>query len=111
MGIGVYARRLGRRDNDPSPRRDDWAVNTTILLMALGAAFADLRAGASIIAVRIAWVLGILFAVFVSINHDRFESWERDEKGLPLHKKRLFFGIVLPDLCSLVIFGLFQALK
>jgi hypothetical protein len=36
MLVGVFAKRLGRRDGDESPRRNDWAVGTTVLLMLLG---------------------------------------------------------------------------
>jgi hypothetical protein len=36
MLVGVFAKRLGRRDGDDSPRRNDWAVGTTVLLMLLG---------------------------------------------------------------------------
>ena len=31
--IGVYAKRLGRRDGDDAPRLNDWAVATSILLL------------------------------------------------------------------------------
>jgi hypothetical protein len=42
MIVGVFARRLGRRDGDNSPRRNDWAVGTTMLLMLLGTVVADI---------------------------------------------------------------------
>src|SRR5688572_3489565 len=43
MGLGMLARRLGRRDGDPSPQRNDMAVGTSVLLMSFGAVAADLR--------------------------------------------------------------------
>ncbi|HEY3138589.1 MAG TPA: hypothetical protein VGL29_21370, partial [Blastocatellia bacterium] len=70
MLVGVFAKRLGRRDGDDSPRINDWAVGTTILLMVLGAALVDLRnvGGASDLGGRLGWLVGILLTVFVSID-------------------------------------------
>jgi len=40
--IGVFANRLGRRDGDKSPKRNDFSVGTTTILTALGAIASDL---------------------------------------------------------------------
>lgn len=80
LAIGVFANRLGRRDGDDSPRRNDWAVSTTVMLMTLGKVTADLI-GRSEPANTLLWMLGILFAVFVSIEHDRYRTWVKDDEG------------------------------
>lgn len=41
--IGMFAKRLGRRDGNDSPHINDWAVSTTVLLMTLGKVAADLQ--------------------------------------------------------------------
>jgi hypothetical protein len=112
MIIGVFANRFGRRDGDDSPRINDWAVNTTILLMVLGTILGDIGSTLSQLPEQLGWLIGVLFAAFVSLDHDRFRSWERDTAtGLPLKNKRLFVGVIWPDIFSLLIFGLFQAQK
>jgi hypothetical protein len=109
--IGVLARRLGRRDGDPSPRRNDWAIGTTLLLMALGTILGDLWDQQSRVTFPLYWLIGVLMAAFVSLDHDRSMSWVRDAAGLPTDRKRIFVGIVLPDVLCLGIFGAYQAHK
>lgn len=113
MLVGVFAKRLGRPDGDDSPRINDWAVGTTILLMILGASLVDLKniGNPSDVSPHLGWVIGILLTVFISIDHDRFRSWIRGNDGLPLKRKRLFVGVIIPDILSLVIFGFYQAQK
>jgi len=41
--VGMYTRRLGRRDGDASPRRNDWAIDTTLLFMTFGVVVSDMR--------------------------------------------------------------------
>ena len=66
--IGVLARRLGRRDGDDTPRRNDWAAATTVLLMGMGKIAGDLLEAASRQADTlniVLWMLGLLFATFI----------------------------------------------
>ena len=111
MIIGVFANRLGRRDGDESPRINDWAVNTTILLMVLGTILGDIGTEPGRLLNSLGWLIGVLVAAFVSLNHDRFNSWHRGQNGLPLNSKRLFAGVIWPDILCLLIFGVFQAQK
>ena len=110
MLIGVYAKRLGRRDGDESPRRNDWAVGTTILLMVLGTVLGDMRTAQAPIK-ELSWLIGVLVTAFISLDHDRFRSWERNSEGLPDKSKKVWVGIVFPDVACLAIFGLYQAQK
>ncbi len=113
MLVGVLAKRLGRRDGDRTPRRNDAAVSTEILLIILGAALVDFRNTRNPIAVstNLGWLAAILVLVFLSIDHDRFHSWVRDARGAPTATKHLFFGVILPDLVALGVFALYQAQK
>ena len=111
MLVGVMARRLGRRDNDDSPRRNDWAVGTTVLLMMIGVVLADFRAPQADVTSLPSWLGGLLLLTFLSLDHDRYRSWERDPNGHPDKQKRVIFGIVLPDIIALAVFGAYQAGK
>lgn len=109
MMVGLFAQRLGRRDNDPSPRRNDWAVATTVLLMALGVVLDDLWGSVgSKVTTTLAWLIGLLVAIFFSIDHDRYGSWLRTPDGKPTDRKSVFLGIFLPNLLSLIIFWIYQ---
>src|SRR5689334_18182212 len=110
------ARRLGRRDGDDTPRRNDWALSTTILLMSLGKISGDLL---EVISkgvdpqktAHIAyWLLGLVIVTFVSVDRDRYASWVV-EGDRPTRLKRIWGGIVLPDAVALAIFSLYQYLK
>lgn len=111
--IGVYSNRLGRRDNDDAPKLNDWSVGTTTLLTALGAIASDLptaKSGGNISSFT-GWFASVLFMLFISIDNDRFRSWQRDVKGLPTQKKHLWWGIILPVLFSCTIFVAYQYSK
>lgn len=112
LAVGIYARRLGRRDGDDSPRRNDLAAGTSVLLMTFGAIAADARsaAGDSVVAV-LAWLIILLCATFASVDHDRYQSWERTSDGQPRRTKRWWVGIILPDVASVLLFAFYQALK
>jgi hypothetical protein len=110
MLVGVLARRLGRRDGDPSPRLNDWSVGTLILLTALGKVAGDFG-GAHDPLETFAWFVGILVFLFFSINHDRYNSWARDAAGVPTNEKRLVIGILIPDVATLVVFAAYQFMK
>lgn len=114
MIVGVFANQLGRRDGDDSPRRNDWAVNTTLLLMVLGTILGDLGEKQQQIGELLnllGWLIGVLVAAFASLSYDRYSSWERDQAGLPLKSKRWWRGIIGPDIAAVIIFAAFQAHK
>ena len=111
MIVGVLARRLGRRDGDDSTGRNDWAVGSTLLLMALGTILGDLRDTPAHLSDLPWWLSGVLLAAFISLDHDRFRSWERDSAGLPTKNKRIFIGIIMPDALCFVVFASYQAHK
>jgi len=113
MLVGVLAKRLGRRDGDNAAPRNDCAVSTSVLLIVLGLAVVDVRNAqdASAIANDLGWLVGILFSVFLSIDHDRFRSWERNDQGLPTDRKRMLIGVILPDLLALALFASYQSQK
>ncbi|HLH48995.1 MAG TPA: hypothetical protein VKV96_06620 [Roseiarcus sp.] len=114
MIVGVFANQLGRRDGDDSPRRNDWAVNTTLLLMVLGTILGDLgekQQQVGELLNLLGWLIGVLVAAFASLSYDRYGSWERDQAGLPLKSKRWWGGIIGPDIAALIIFAAFQAHK
>jgi hypothetical protein len=74
----------------------------------MGKIAADLPAKANprVLVSNFGWLVAIVFAVFVSIDHDRFRSWARDVSGLPLGTKRLLVGIIIPDAVGLLLFAL-----
>jgi len=115
MVVGVFANQLGRRDGDDSPTRNDWAVNTTLLLMVLGAILGDLgdnKLQLNDVVNLFGWLVGVLVAAFASLSYDRYSSWERDPTTkAPLKAKSIWLGIIVPDLAALVIFAAFQAHK
>jgi hypothetical protein len=108
MLIGVFAKRLGRRDGDQAPRRNDWAVATTILLMTFGVIAADLRlASAASLPELAGWLVGMVFVTLISIDHDRYRSWQK-VGGLASDRKNMFSGIILPDVVAVLVFSAYQ---
>jgi hypothetical protein len=110
---GMLARRLGRRDGDATPCWNDWALSTAILLMLLGIVLADLRlTGARAIELSF-WLVGVLTMIFMSLNNDRYSSWNRTSgvvDGTPT-QKHWFWGVIFPDSVGLTVFVLYQARK
>ena len=53
-------------------------------------------------------MIGILVAVFISMDHDRFRSWVKDDAGKPTKEKRLVVGVIAPDIVSMRVFGAYQ---
>ena len=102
--ISALARRLGRRDGDQSPGRNDWAVSTAVLLMIVGAVLKAFGSGQN---VSVYWFVGGLVLLLLSIDHDRRYSWVRDNNGRPTENKAILLGIVIPVLLALLIFLLY----
>ncbi|WP_331022965.1 hypothetical protein [Longimicrobium sp.] len=110
--VGMYTRRLGRREGDPTPRRNDWAIGTTLLFMTFGIVVSDIRlaeAGTDV-SPAIGWLLVLVLALLMSVDVDREHSWQRDG-GKLTGTKRLLVGIVLPDTFALVIYTVYQVQK
>ena len=115
--IGVFARKLGKRDGDDSPRINDWAVNTAVLMMTFAKVAGDCvdyhlsvnkKPGGENV---FWWLFGVLLSIFVSIEHDRFRSWKKDKNGVILKEKRLIIGVIVPDLLAVSIFAAYQLNK
>lgn len=111
--IGVFANRLGRRDGDKAPSVNDWSVGTTTLLTALGAIAADLPNATPTgdFSSFAGWFSAVLLILFISIDNDRFRSWERNNLGIPTGRKHLWWGVMLPNLLSCAIFIAYQYSK
>ena len=99
--LSAYARRLGRRDGDSSPGRNEAAVSTGVLLMIVGALLKDGAIGQY---VPYNWLLGSLGLLFVSIDHDRRNSWVWNTEGKATETKAWWRGIIIPDLVALLVF-------
>ena len=108
--IGVLSKSLGRRDGDKNPLRNNWAINTTLLLMALGTVVSDIykKTTPDEILDGFSIFLGFVLFLFMSNYYDRFASWVPDEEGNPTVYKHIFRGVILPDIVSLSIFGAYQ---
>lgn len=114
MAIGVFAAWLGRRDGDDSPKHNDWAVNSTLFLMVIGTILGDLgdsKLQQDEVIDLFAWLVGVFFSIFASLTYDRFASWVPDKQGKPTNAKRLWRGVILPDIVALIVFAAFQAHK
>ncbi len=57
----------------------------------------------------ISWLVGVLFLVFVSVEHERFRSWKTDDSGIPV--RRPVIGVLIPALVSIVVFVAYQSTK
>jgi membrane protein YdbS with pleckstrin-like domain len=107
--VGAYAKRLGRRDGDNSPWWENWAVATSTLLMTVGTIVADIQRQTANSRELVAWLVGVLLFVFVSVEHERFRSWRLDGSGVAIRKP--IVGVLIPDMVSVVIFVAYQASK
>jgi hypothetical protein len=113
--IGVFARQLGRRDGDESPRPNDWAAATSVLLMTFGKVAGDMieaiRKGHDKDALNTMWwTLGLLIVAFLSIKRDRYDSWVIVE-GKPSKLKRRWGGIIIPNVVAVGVFAVYQYFK
>ena len=110
--INVFVRRLGRRDGDKSPRRNDWAVATSVLMMVIATIVRDIQNTQIDPSGGLTWIVVLLASVFVSTDHDRHRSWiHNPTTGTVTEHKRLWVGIVLPDIVSIVVFVGYLYLK
>jgi hypothetical protein len=94
VGTGIGAKFASRRDRDPSPKINDLSVSTTICLMTLSKIASDTFSAAH--NVNVAWSIG-LGALLWSIVWDRFFSWI---VGSRPPKKKLWLGIIIPDIVA-----------
>lgn len=109
VGIGIITNRLGRKDGDQNPIKNLWAVGTSILLMSLVATISDLgRISAPDLNILV-WVVVFLFTLLVSLDFDRYGSWERDRDGNITAKKHLVKGIIAPNLIGISLFIAYRA--
>ena len=107
--VGVLANRLGRRDGDTSQMRNLWAVGTTVFLMSLGSVAADIRnAPSTDLSKYLGWISIFIVLLFVSLDQDRYRSWQRDSHGNPTDIKHMFWGILLPDIISIISFAIYR---
>jgi hypothetical protein len=107
--VGVLANRLGRRDSDISPMRNFWAVGTTVFLMSLGSVAADTRnASSADLNKYLGWIIIFIVLLFISLDQDRYRSWDRDDNGKPTDIKNMFWGILLPDIVSVISFAIYR---
>jgi len=125
--IGAFASRLGRRDGDNSPRRNHWAVGTSVILMSTATIIASMGASLAVggkagagsshtvaapsslpPAMDFVWLLGFLVLMWLSVDMDRFSSWVRDDEGKPTGKKSVLRGIVLQNAIAVGAFALYS---
>lgn len=107
--IGIYSRKLGRRDGDDTPKQNDWALSTTILLMCVSVILTDVKSISTNLTDSIAWLALFLVMIFASLSHDRYNSWVRDKTTkLPTKHKSWFLGIILPNLISIALYASYQ---
>lgn len=111
--VGMYTRRLGRREGDPAPRRNDWAIGTTLLFMTFGVVVSDIRTapvGADV-SPGVGWLLIVLLGLLISVDIDRARSWVRDSANMMTDTKRLGMGIIGPNILALGIYCSYQIVK
>lgn len=107
---GILAKLLGRRDNDPSPKINELAVSTSVSLMTLSKIFSDIFTSTApshwaLLAAAIGFSGPLLFAVI-----DRYVSWHAVPANQPA-KKKIWLGIVGPNLLALCILFLYYWLR
>lgn len=111
--VGMYTRRLGRRDGDASPRRNDWAIGTTLLFVTLGVVVSDIRVAPvqTDVSPGVGWLLIVLLGLVISLDIDRTHSWVRDAGNRMTDTKRLGIGIIGPNIVALGICCGYQGSK
>ena len=109
--ISTYANRLSRKQDDRREGANDWAVATNLLIITLGIIFADAISEQIADYFFVVWFVIIFCLVLLSIDYDRHFSWNRDKQKRPLKNKRLYRGIIFPDLLSIFIHWIYQISK
>jgi hypothetical protein len=111
--VGMYTRRLGRREGDLTPRRNDWAIGTTLLFMTFGVVVSDIRMApvAADVSPSLGWLLIVLLGLLISVDIDRTRSWVRDSANRMTDTKRLGVGIIGPNILALGIYCSYQIVK
>ena len=107
--VGVLANRLGRKDGDNTPLVNYFAAGTTVLMMSLATIFGDVHINSSgSVDGHFGWMLLFLLLIFISIDIDRYSSWERDCNGYPTNRKNLFKGVLLPNFVGILAFIIYR---
>lgn len=107
VGVGVYANRLGCKDGDDTPKINYFAVGTSVFIMSLATILADVHLNTDgKIEGNFGWIAIYMLFIFISIDVDRYSSWERCEQGLPTNKKHWFRGVIVPDVLGVSAFVL-----
>lgn len=115
VGIGLLAKWLGKRERDESTKTNDWAVNTSVILMTLSQIITDVteqEAGNGIVAIP-GWLVSLsVLWLFISLQIDRSWSWKKDKQtGILTNEKRVVVGIIIPNLISIIIFAGYKLYK
>ncbi len=127
VGIGVCARLLGRYDGNPSPKRENFAVATPMLLMTFSTIVADLvqlannaSAPGSGLIPTVTWLVAVFFLLFAYLTFERYLCFTVEDTSTntgtnanmaPRTVRRPIVGILVPDLVSLGVFIAYQATK
>ncbi|MEW8436622.1 MAG: hypothetical protein AB2689_00550 [Candidatus Thiodiazotropha taylori] len=107
--VGAFAARLGRKDGDGTPAINHFAVGTTVLSMSLATILSDITINsAGNLEGNFIWATFYLLFIFVSIDIDRFSSWQRDEQGIPTNRKHVVRGIVIPNSFGVIAFCVYR---
>lgn len=114
IAIGILSVRLGRKDGDKSPMKNTLCVGTSVMLMCLSVIISD---GISQLKSQSispsgsywAFLIILILLIFWSIDNDRYDSWERDDDGRPTDGKKLWRGILAPNILAILIFVGYQS--
>lgn len=107
--VGIYAKRLGRRDGDKTPNSNNYAVGTQVFIMSFAAVLGDFRINVNGgLEGNFLWVIFYFILIFISVDVDRYSSWERDAKGVPTNKKHWIKGIIVPNLAGVFAFCFYR---
>lgn len=109
IGVGIYANRLGRKDGDDTPGINFFAVGSSVLIMSLATILADIHINvAGNLEGNFGWIIFYMLFIFVSVDVDRYSSWERCEQGNPTNKKHWMRGVVVPNTLGVIAFCLYR---
>lgn len=107
--IGVLANRLGRKDGDKTPKINYFSVGTSVILMTLATIISDVHVDVNgNVQGNFGWLTIYILFVFVSIDIDRYSSWERTAQGRPTGRKHFWKGVLLPNTFGVGAFCLYR---